>query len=460
MADNKYNPKQTLIEQYSSALVIGLGLTGYSVVRYLLAQGLKVQVLDSRAMPPLAEKLNKEYPHIECHFGPFDTAEKEQVSLVVVSPGVDLKQPFFQKVKTQGAHIVGDIQLFVEQNTQPLIAITGSNGKSTVTTLVGAICDSAGMNSLVAGNIGLPVLDALTDNVNYDIAILELSSFQLETTSNLQADAAAILNISPDHMDRYSSMGDYVLAKSRILRGAKTVVLPRHDNQLRQISYSGELLSFDLDEPANDSEFGVRQTTNYRWLMQANQKYMRLSQIPLTGLHNIKNVLAAFALVAFLKLPLEKLVSAVKSFRGLPHRMQTVLIENDVTWVNDSKATNIGATSSALKNLKENIIWIAGGEGKGADFNELKDAITDKIKLLIVLGEDADKIELALKGLLPIKRVESMQEAVQLALKSALKGSIVLLSPACASLDMYENFERRGDDFAYQVKQCVTRGAA
>lgn len=460
MSSQTYNSDQSLIAQYSSATVIGLGVTGYSVVRYLRARGLQVTVLDSRTAPPLAKKLTETYPEVSAVFGAFDVVNLQDANLIVASPGVALKEPVLLGAKQRGAHIVGDVELFLQENKKPLIAITGSNGKSTVTTLVGKMIEAGGLIPMVAGNIGKPALDAITDAEVYDIAVLELSSFQLESTSQVPAESAAILNVSADHMDRYDSMGDYVLAKARVLRGARRAVLPRHDEQLKQITNVGELLNFDLDEPANDAEFGVKRKSGERWLMKGKTRLMKLREIPLTGLHNVKNVLSAFALVDFLKLPLEPLVAAVKSFNGLAHRMQTILVNDDVTWVNDSKATNVGATSTALRNLEHPVIWIAGGQGKGADFTELHDAITANIKLLILFGEDADQIELALEGRLEIERADDLSAAVALAGERAEPGSVVLLSPACASFDMFESFEQRGQAFADAVQRWAERGAA
>ena len=452
-----YNSDQTLVSQYSAAAVIGLGATGYSVVRYLRARGLDVVVLDSRSNPPLAQQLSDNYPEIESHFGEFDYAHIAQMSLVVASPGVALTEPVLREAKYEGARIVGDIELFLEENQSPVIAVTGSNGKSTVVTLVGQMCKYSGLHTLVAGNIGLPALDALTDQKSFDVAVLELSSFQLETTYQVPAESAAILNVSADHMDRYDSMGDYVLAKARILRGAKRVVLPKHDEQLKQISNVSDVLHFDLDEPSKESDFGVKRQSNYRWLMHGDERLIKLSDIPLIGLHNVKNVLSAFALVSFLKLPLSSLVEAVKAFKGLSHRMQTVALEGNVAWVNDSKATNIGATSTALKNLEKDVVWIAGGQGKGADFSELRDAVTSNVKQLILIGEDADQIESALDNLLPINKVQSMDEAVLLAHQLASDNSIVLLSPACASFDMYRGFEHRGQVFTSSVEKLLAK---
>lgn len=459
MTQQAYNPQQAITDQYRSATVVGLGATGYSVVRYLRQHGLDVVVLDSRQAPPFGEELTKHYPEVAAIFGNFDAENVLNASLIVASPGVSLKEPMLLAAKRAGAHIVGDIELFLQVNTKPVIAITGSNGKSTVTTLVGKMLSASELTPLVAGNIGRPVLDALTDKADYDIAVLELSSFQLETTSQVPAESAAILNVSADHMDRYDSVGDYVLAKARVTRGAKRAILPRHDEQLKQITNVSELLSFDLDEPANDAEFGVVRSSNHRWLMKGSQRLMKLRDVPLAGLHNVKNVLSAFALIDFLSLPLSPLVDAVKSFSGLPHRMQTVRSANGVIWVNDSKATNIGATSTALLNIESPVIWIAGGQGKGADFSQLATAVTGNIKLLILIGEDAQLIEQALDGLLPIVRVEKLQQAVNLAGKKAQENSVVLFSPACASFDMFKGFEHRGDVFADCVKTWSKGGA-
>lgn len=460
MATVNDNLVHSTLSQHRSAVVVGLGATGYSVVRYLRARGLSVSVVDSRQTPPLAQTLSNNYPDVACYFGELDTQVITQSSLLVVSPGIALNNPVIREAKYSGAQIVGDVELFLQENTQPVIAITGSNGKSTVTTLVGEMCRESGKKAWVAGNIGLPVLDALTDQIDYNVAVLELSSFQLETTSKVPAQAAAILNISADHMDRYDSMGDYVLAKARILRGAQCAVLPRHDEQLKQITTTNKVIDFDLDEPDSDNSFGIKRQSNQRWLVKGDERLMKLRDVPLTGLHNVKNVLSAFALLECFSLPLDSLVQAVKGFQGLPHRMQTIAVHNQVTWVNDSKATNIGATNTALKNLEQDVIWIAGGQGKGADFTELRDAVSSNIKQLILFGEDAHQIANALSDLLAIEHVQDMQSAVAFAAQQAQPDDIVLLSPACASLDMYVSFEHRGQDFADHVKALAMRGRA
>jgi UDP-N-acetylmuramoylalanine--D-glutamate ligase len=451
MISQIYNPQHKLLAQYASAAVIGLGVTGYSVVRYLVSRGLEVVVMDSRTEPPLASEFKREFPSVEAHFGAFSEQALEGHALVVASPGISLREPMLRVAKKHGAHIVGDIELFLQENQQPLIAITGSNGKSTVTSLVGGMCLAAGYKPLVAGNIGKPALDALTDGHNYDVVVLELSSFQLETTYQVPAESSAILNISADHMDRYDSMGDYVLAKARIIRGAKRAVLPRHEERLAQITNVNEIFGFELEKPSSDNDFGVVKKSGKRWLVKGKQRLMLLQDIPLIGLHNVKNVLSAFALVDFLEIPLDILVKAVVNFNGLPHRMQTIAKQSDISWVNDSKATNIGATATALNSLEQNVVWIAGGQGKGADFSELKSVVKGNIRQLILIGQDGPKIEAALRGLLPISFAKDMHDAVSLAANIAIAGDIVLLSPACASFDMFRGFEERGDQF----KSCV-----
>jgi len=440
--------------------VVGLGATGFSVVRYLRARGLEVSVVDSHAKPILADRLATEYPEVQTVYGTLDCVEIDEAKLLVVSPGLSLKQAELQQAKSKGAILIGDIELFLQENQAPVIAITGSNGKSTVTTLVGKMCKAAGRAELVAGNIGKPALDALTDKEVYNVAVLELSSFQLETTTAVPAEAAAILNISEDHMDRYDSMGDYVLAKARILRGAKRAVLPRHEPHLEQITNINDVFSYALDEPIGKFEFGVVRKKSGRWLMQGQNKLMLLRDVPLTGLHNVANVLSAFALVEFLDLSLEDKVAAVTGFKGLPHRMQSVSQHEGVTWVNDSKATNVGATRTALQNLEGQVIWLAGGEGKGADFSELEHAMTASVKAAILFGTDAVQIEKAVNAKVDTKIVASLQAAVEAAGELAESGDVVLLSPACASFDMFENFEHRGQVFIDAVAGLYSSGAS
>lgn len=456
--EGKTNTEQTLIERFSRATVVGLGATGYSAVRYLCARGLAVTVVDSRDNPPLKAELAEHFPEVNAQYGTLDIDAVTEAALIVASPGVNARIGALQQAKSNGAVVVGDIALFVQESNAPLIAITGSNGKSTVTTLVGKLCVAAGKRPLVAGNIGKPALDALTDQEPFDIAVLELSSFQLETTPVVPAQAAAILNVSEDHMDRYTSMGDYVLAKARILRGAERAVLPRHDEQLQQITRVNELISFGLDEPSTDREYGVKREKSGRWLMKGRERIMLLRDVPLIGLHNVSNVLSAFALVDSLHIPADDLAATVRNFEGLAHRMQTVAVKAGVTWVNDSKATNIGAAATALQSIEGDVIWLAGGEGKGADFSELKPVLSSSIKLAVLFGTDAPTIEKAIGGAVPVRHVCSLEEAVNVANQVATEGAVVLLSPACASFDMFSSFEHRGQVFTQAVNGLAVNG--
>ena len=452
MSEKQQSNNMSIISRFTEATVVGLGVSGYSAARYLRSRGLAVCVVDTRPHPPLAESLLKEHPEVETFFGSLSVDAVKNAELLVVSPGVSLGLPDISAAKNRGAEIVGDIELFLQENTKPLIAITGSNGKSTVTTLVGEMCLAGGKKPLVAGNIGEPVLNSLIENSEYDVAVLELSSFQLETTSIVPAESATILNISADHMDRYASMGDYMLAKARIMRGAKRAVLSRHEPELEQITKAAKLIYFGLDKPKADNIFGVDRRKSGRWLMKGSESLMRLTDVPLVGLHNILNVLAAFALTDFLAIDKDKLVSAVISFEGLPHRMQTVAVKDGVTFVNDSKATNIGAAAMALKNLESPVYWIAGGDGKGADFSEMRDELPDTVQHAFLIGRDANEIKNAVNSKVSTTVVDTLEDAVRQAYKLASPGSVVLLSPACASFDMFSGFAQRGEEFVRAVK--------
>ncbi|MEO0369114.1 MAG: UDP-N-acetylmuramoyl-L-alanine--D-glutamate ligase [Pseudomonadota bacterium] len=456
--------KPSYIDHCHRAVVVGLGTTGYSVANYLASRDVKVGVVDSRSSPPMAAELNAALPRVETAFEAFTepTAKRmiDEADLLVVNPGLSLDIGAIKEARQKGATVTGDIELFLQENNKDLIAITGSNGKSTVTTLVGAMCKAAGLEPFVAGNIGVPVLDALTHGLNFDVAVLELSSFQLERVNKVGARAATILNLSPDHMDRYDSFGDYALAKARILKGSKIAVLPAHDNGIAQITAASELLEFSLQEPLYPNQFGVKRVQGHRWLMHGDERLMRWSDVPLVGSHNVLNVLAAFALVSDLGLEPQSVTEAVRSFEGLAHRMQTVLEHDGVTWVNDSKATNVGAASTALTSIESPIIWLAGGDGKGADFSALAELETSNIKQLIAYGQDAQPLACAVQGKIDTMFADSLADAVVAAQALAQSGDVVLLSPACASFDMFENYEQRGiafSELAHEVTNTVSQ---
>jgi UDP-N-acetylmuramoylalanine--D-glutamate ligase len=366
----------------------------------------------------------------------------------------------------RGVPIVGDIELFAQAlpaiAAAKVLAITGSNGKSTVTEMVGAMCRKAGLRSVVAGNIGLPVLDVLLEieraaaagERRPDVFVLELSSFQLETTSSLDARVAACLNLSEDHLDRYPAMAAYAQAKARIFRGSGVQVLNRQDVWCRSMAIPGRtVFTFGLDEPANEREWGLTESEGETWLAQGTQKLMGVSQLRVAGLHNAANALAALALTRAIDLPYQPLLQALTEFEGLPHRVQKVAEIDGVAFYDDSKGTNVGATVAALNGMRQKVVLIAGGDGKGQDFAPLKPAVAARARAVVLIGRDREKIAQAIEGSgAPTQRARDMEEAVRMALAAAREGDAVLLSPACASFDMFRNYEHRAQVFVQAVK--------
>jgi UDP-N-acetylmuramoylalanine--D-glutamate ligase len=450
-----------MLAQHSEALIIGLGLTGYSVVRYLAAKGLQLKVIDTRQVAPFGEQLQQAYPEVPVYQGELgDTIPSRllrEAGLVVVSPGVSIRQPELAAVRARGADLVGDIELFVEQCSKPCVAVTGSNGKSTVTTLVGEICRSAGLEPLIGGNIGLPVLDALTENRVFETAVLELSSFQLETTSGLAARAAVLLNVSDDHLDRYHDMDDYLDAKLQILDGAEVAVLNRDDERVFKVgtarlqSETG-CVTFGLGKPPGKQDYGLCTLDGAEYLVRGGQKLMPVEDCMLQGRHNLMNILAAWAAGSAVEATDECMADTVREFKGLPHRTELIGVIDGVSWINDSKATNPGATAAALYGSSQPVILIAGGQAKGADFSMLAAALSGHAKALILFGEDAESIGAALEKCTPVNRVEDLEQAVAMARELATSGDAVLLSPACASFDMFRGYAHRGDEFRRLVQ--------
>ncbi len=438
--------------QKRTTLVVGLGLTGLSVLRFLYANGDALCVVDSREAPPGLQTLEQEMPDVKKHLGGFDGINIDKFDLAVVSPGVALSEPRVQAVKQSRIKVCGDVELFAAQIDCPVIAVTGSNGKSTVTALLGAMVNHCGLRVAVGGNIGVPVLDLLKGGP-YDACILELSSFQLETTSSLRPVAATILNVSPDHMDRYRHYDDYIHAKERVLKGDGLKVLP-WSFPLPDEYAGGNVVRFSLSTPVGD-DFGVRSCAGRAYLARGEKLLLPVDTMPLRGGHNILNALAALALATALDLDLKKACEAIASFRGLPHRMQLVLEHNQIQWIDDSKATNPGATVAALSGLDRQVILIAGGQSKGADMTALTTASQGRLRMAIVLGQDADKVRDVLMSECEVHEVATMDAAVDCASQHAQAGDVVLLSPACASLDMFANYAERGMAFASAVKRMV-----
>ena len=432
-------------------LVVGLGVTGLSVVRYLRGLGERVIVVDSRDIPPAMKLLQEQFPDVELYTGEFKPALFSSARRIIVSPGVPMSEPVLQKAKEQGVEITGDIDLFAHEVTAPVVGITGSNGKSTVTTLLTEMAKCAGIDAVAGGNIGTPVLDLLEDN--YELYVLELSSFQLETLQNLSMEAAVVLNISPDHMDRYDDLNGYVMAKQEIYRNAKTCVVNRDDElSSNQLCTCANSVGFTLKQPAK-GDFGLCDDNGVTWLCHGEERLLSVDEIKIKGLHNIANVLAALALGSVLNIPQRFMIEAIKNFSGLEHRMQWVAEKSGVNWFNDSKATNVGASIAGIEGLPGMHVIIVGGEGKDADFSPLADAARKHVRAAVLIGRDAKLIEAVLDGVVPVVHAKDMREAVAKAAELAQAGDNVLLSPACASFDMFRNYEHRGQVFADAVRE-------
>ena len=448
-------------------LVLGLGDTGLSMAKWLARRGAAVTVADTRAVPPRLAELKRSLPSVPAHCGPFRNEIFADADLIAVSPGVPLADPNVQRAMAAGARVVGDIELFaqaVADRRPRILAVTGTNGKSTVTSLAGAMARSAGADCEVAGNIGPAVLDALMRREDEGQAaglwVLELSSFQLETTSSLAADAATVLNISEDHLDRYRGIDDYARAKSRVFSGGGIQVLNRDDPRSLAMALPGrKTISFGLDAPRHAEDWGLRERGGEPWLAQGASALLAVRETKLAGLHNAANALAALALCRALGLPLEPLLAALREFKGLPHRVELAGEAHGVRWYDDSKGTNVGSTVAALAGLAQSgakLILIAGGDGKGQDFSPLRDAVARSARALVLIGRDAPLIEAAVAGAgVPIRRAASMGEAVALAAQAARPGDAVLLSPACASFDMFRDYKHRGEVFRLAVERVI-----
>lgn len=434
--------------------VIGMGKTGLSCARFLRSGGEIFSWFDTREAPPGFSDICAEFSGIDVHCGPLDANRLCEASEIIVSPGVSVMEPALRAAAQAGVPIVGDIELFVRSTRKPIVAITGSNAKSTVTTLVGEMAAACGLHAGVGGNLGTPVLDMLADDDRHDCYVLELSSFQLETTFSLQAEVAVILNISEDHMDRYDSLQEYTLAKQRIYKNAKHVVFNRADRLTYPGSaVSGRQVSFGLDRCEHDG-VGVAELNGVSCLIRnADIELMRAADIRIAGSHNLANVAAAFAIAIAAGWDAAACAGAVRKFNGLPHRCQWVAEKHGVRFYNDSKGTNIGATVAAVEGLGrgKNIVLIAGGDGKGADFAQLAPVVQRHVRQLILMGRDAEKIAAACKGVVQV-RAGSMIDAVQKSQQAAVSGDVVLLSPACASFDMFDGYDDRGRQFCAAVE--------
>lgn len=435
-------------------LVLGLGDTGLSASRWLRQHGALLSVADTREAPPSLGILKEEMPEVKVHLGAFNSGAFANVDVIVVSPGVPLAEPQIQAAIKRGISVVGDVELFAQYRpTQSkLIAITGSNGKSTVTVLVGEMCKAAGLKTVVAGNIGLPVLDTLLEEIP-DIYVLELSSFQLETASSLHADAATVLNITEDHLDRYAGLAEYAAAKARIFEGSGVQVLNRQDAPSSVMAKAGRnQVTFGTDLPPTADDFGLKHEANDIWLMHGNTALIKVGDMHIAGLHNAVNALAALALCRAIGLDFAPLLSALRSYKGLPHRVELVAEIGGVLFYDDSKGTNVGATCAALAGLPQKAVLIVGGDGKGQDFSPLRAAVRQNARAVVLIGRDGAQMGAVLKDMnIPLLNATSLESAVQMAFNAAKAGDAVLLSPACASFDMFRNYVHRAEVFVGAV---------
>lgn len=432
-------------------VIVGLGLTGLSSAKFLASQGQSFCVYDSRLEPPMLDTFQKSFPKYEAFLGDSTANVLLQAKRLLVSPGVALDEPHIVAAVAHGVEVVSDIDLFVEHARAPIVAITGSNAKSTVTTLVGAMAQAAGKQVKVGGNLGIPALDLLiesdSDDVPVDLYVIELSSFQLERSASIHAHAATILNLSEDHMDRYQGMQDYLAAKQRIFFEAKHVVFNRQDELSKPPVSDAPAISFGIDAPQAEQDFGVIVVDGQRVFAQGDRELLPVSALKICGTHNESNATAALALGSISGLPLAAMLQALTEFKGLEHRCEWVREHQNIQFFNDSKGTNVGATLAAINGLSsiaKGIVLIAGGEGKGADFSPLADISPSVLSGVVVIGRSAEQLTNTFSHIPHVSHASTMSEAVILAQGLARQGDVVLLSPACASFDMFKNYEERG----------------
>ena len=435
-------------------LIVGLGKTGLSIARYLSANDVSFAVMDTRLEPPSVEVLRRDFPEVECHFGGLSAEVMCSAQRMIVSPGIALATPEIEKARSLGIEVIGDVELFAREAKAPIVAITGSNGKTTVTTLLDLMAKEANIKVATGGNIGMPALALLTQRKT-ELYILELSSFQLETTESLRSKAACILNISEDHLDRYAGRLDlYAAAKAKIYKNCDIKIVNRDDTKVVNLASDSRAVTFGSG-PTYQGHYGVLLADGKRWLAKGEEKLLDSSEMKVAGSHNEVNALAALALAEAAGIDRVACLAVLKTFEGLEHRTQWVGEHNGIHWYNDSKGTNVGATVAALQGLPGKTVLLAGGQGKGADFSPLADVVQKYARAVVLFGEDAELIALALKGDIPIVFAKEMRDAVKQAQDLAYIGDNVLLSPACSSFDMFTNYEARGQVFMETVRQEV-----
>ena len=446
-------------------LVLGSGASGLSAARFLARNNASVSIADTRMNPPNLDTIYKELPQVSVQLGAFKNALLDNIDQVVISPGLSLNQPLLDEARRRKIPVIGDIEIFCQHAHAPIIAVTGSNAKSTVVTLLAQMISDAGFRVGLGGNIGTPALELLgAKHDESDFYVLELSSFQLETTFSLKAKVASILNISSDHMDRYEGLDEYTQTKQRIYNNCESALYSRDDQRTVPLDLQNQaLLTFGLSAPekrtdAPQHEYGISTEKGRTYLARGSCSIMATDELKVMGAHNHVNCLAALAIGTHLGLDEQSMLKTLRNFSGLKHRCEWVATMGGVSWINDSKGTNVGSTLAAIKGFGEQlegkIILLLGGLSKGGDFTPLISAINSHVKLIFVFGKDAKKITKDLNGsVCRVQQCKSLNEAVIQAQQSALAGDLVLFSPACASFDMFDNFEKRGEAFKLLLKQ-------
>lgn len=448
------------------ALVIGLGESGLAMARWLTRQGAVVRVADSRVQPPNVDALRAAVAQAELITGPFVAKTFDGIELIAISPGVPVQEDLVQQALARGVPVVSEIELFAWglRQLRPqarVIAITGSNGKTTTTALTAHLLNAAGVTAIACGNISPAALDALMQAIDSghlpQLWVLELSSFQLETTRSLNADAATVLNVCEDHLDRYSGMDDYAAAKARVFEGCAAMVLNRDDERSSACSQSGrKVLSFGLDTPPRATDYGL----DAGWIVRGSEKLIALKALKLVGLHNAANAMAALALCEAVGIAPHPMLPALTEFSGLAHRVELVAEINAVAYYDDSKGTNVGATLAAVQGMGRKVAIILGGEGKEQDFCPLKAALAAHARAVALIGRDAGLIAVAIEGCgVPTQYHADLGAAVRWCAAQTQAGDAVLLSPACASFDMFRNYGHRAQVFIDAVRALKNGGA-
>ena len=455
-AEKWHEEEMKSVAEGAQTLVVGLGATGLSVARFLASEGKDVLVIDSRSRPPRLADLRNSYPEIPVIVESLDVEWLKGVSQVVLSPGLSLDIPIAVEAERVGIPIISDIELFSQNVGAPVIAVTGSNGKSTVVSLLERILSATGRQIAAGGNLGPPALDLLNSEIQ--IYLLEISSFQMETTKSLNPIAAAVLNLSPDHLDRHKNLDRYVYLKSKLARLAETLIFNWDDKLVREMANTHpRAIPFSVCEEL-DIGYSSLESEGERWLCKDRIPVLRVAELSVPGKHNEANALAALALASIVEeSKLQPQLRALREFSGLPHRCQRVAQTEGILFVNDSKGTNVGATVAALQGISGPLVLIAGGQAKGADFSPLVEASQDKLVGIVVIGEAASELKEVFSGKIPILVASQMPEAVTCAIRlaeAAKKPSVtVLMSPACASFDMFADYQERGEAFIDAVAE-------